>query len=85
MNSSTPEPDGSGEAPSHSELIREASELKRESDCPWLASDPQLLAAAAADRLRLKTSDSLDLTPEEAATLAKMEHDVLRLVRRTAG
>jgi hypothetical protein len=37
------------------ELIQEARDLVGEADCPWFSSEPQLLAAAAADRVRSRT------------------------------
>jgi hypothetical protein len=64
------------------DIVREARDLKHGSDCPWLTSDPQLLAAAAADRAPEKQHEALELTADEAAELKRIEDEMLQLVRR---
>lgn len=63
------------------DMVREARELKVEGDCPWLASDPQLLAEAAKDRV-------LERSPEIAAQelidpeTKRREDEISQLLRR---
>lgn len=61
-------------------MVREAREI-RDGDCPWLASDPHLLAEAAKDRL-------IERAPEIAATelidpeTKRMQDEIAQLLRR---
>lgn len=61
-------------------MVREAREI-RDGDCPWLASDPHLLAEAAKDRL-------IERAPEIAAAelidpeTKRMQDEISQLLRR---
>lgn len=63
------------------DIVREARELKVEGDCPWLASDPHLLAEAAKDRM-------IERSPEIAAQelidpeTKRMQDEISQLLRR---
>jgi hypothetical protein len=63
------------------DMVRQARDLKSEGDCPWLASDPQLLAAAAKDRMaerapELAAQELLD--PE----VKRVQDEMTQLLRR---
>jgi len=63
------------------DMVREARELKVEGDCPWLASDPQLLAEAAKDRLAERSPQiaSQELIDPEAK---RIQDELSQLLRR---
>jgi hypothetical protein len=84
MNNSMHFPVGSEGSEEHAELLREARELKQESDCPWISSDPQLLAAAAAERVRAKQRDGLESSPQQPSDDAQIEQEFLRTMRGEA-
>lgn len=52
------------------------------SDCPWIACDPQLRAAAAADQTEASQRDLPVDDPQLAAEHARIEAEMLWLVRR---
>lgn len=82
MHNPTQGPIGGDGSSAVTDLVREARDLKHGSECPWLSSDPQLLAAAAADRSPEKQREVLELSAAEHAEVARMEHEVMQLVRR---
>lgn len=64
------------------DIVREGRDLRQGSDCPWISSDPVLLAAAAAGRAPEKQQEALELSAAEAAELKRIEDEMLQLVRR---
>ena len=80
------DPGGNGGARAIDELERDERAFHHGSDCPWIAADPQLRAAAAADPPPHLQRDVLDdcsdgdtLTAEEHA---RIEAEIVWLVRR---
>lgn len=55
------------------ELIQEARDLVGEADCPWFSCEPQLLAAAAADRVRSRRLDDIGLSPLQRGALERLK------------
>jgi hypothetical protein len=63
------------------DMVRQARDIKSEGDCPWLASDPQLLAAAAKDRMTERTPElaAQELVDPESK---RVQDEMTQLLRR---
>jgi hypothetical protein len=80
------DPGGNGGTRAVAEFDRDAAVLHHGSDCPWIAADPQLRAAATADpspSLQRDAPDGCsDGDPITAEDHARIEAEIVWLVRR---
>jgi hypothetical protein len=74
--------EGAEGADANSEDARELSAFHHGSDCPWIACDPQLRAAPAADHPRSMQRDQTEDDPLHADEHARIAAEIIWLVRR---